>query len=170
MEKRNKQERASLFGWALRGCGLLVLLFLSGCSLSRQATGSLRVSRTDSLSLLCSDSLLYARLRHLSGHTRLEWNRVLLSAPDSAGRQYPLSLTSARLEREEEETRQDSVYHLARRKITDTRREQKEEKEERSFRTSAPASPFPTMATGLGLLLFCLAVWGLYRHKMKKNK
>lgn len=150
-------------------CFSLFWCFFSSCRIRRQTTGSFRSDRTDSLSLTYADSLWSSRLQHLSGHTRLQWRHIRLSPPDSAGFQYPLSVSDANLDREEEKVQQDSVRRITRRQSTAKQQENREEEQHRLQENTVPSFRLTALLFGTDLFLLGAITWVVWRRKRGKK-
>lgn len=165
--KRMKTEKIGRFV-VLVCFSFLVLSFFS-CRIRRQIAGSVRSDRTDSLSLTHADSLWASRLEHLSGHTRFQWRHILLSPPDSAGIQYPVSVSDARLDRREEDVRQDSVRRFTRLESSARKQEKKEEKQRRLHENTTSSFPLTAVLFGTDLLLLGIIIRMVWRRKSGKK-
>ena len=76
--------------------GLITLSALS-CSVSRDNKQRLYKHEKDSLSAICIDHLFHKAGSDSQNHLSATLRQVTLSIPDSSGRQYPLSVTTATL-------------------------------------------------------------------------
>lgn len=168
-KKKKLLKKEKLRRYARTGTCLSVLfLTCLACRIRRDATGSLRSDRTDSLTFLRADSAWSSHLQHLSGHTRLQWRHVRLSPPDSTGFQYPLSLAAGTLDSRKEEIRQDSVRRFSRREAAATRQEKREEETRLSREHSA--SPVRRTILGIGAAMLAGAILlGWIGRRKKQN-
>lgn len=151
------QFSESRFGWLLSGL-LLSGFLLSGCHAPQQVAATGRGMRTDSLAMIRADSSWSSHLQHQSGRTRLCWQQVLLSPPDSSGRQYPKLLSSLVAEQVEEQTRQDTLHAYTHRQALAT---ETASGELQTVQT-APKKNFPYWVIGV---LGVVGVWGVYRGR-----
>ncbi|MDR1980845.1 MAG: hypothetical protein LBQ39_04385 [Tannerellaceae bacterium] len=114
--------------------------------------GARKVERTevrrDSLSVMVGDSLFAERLWRQSGRRQVRVERIELSMPDSAGRQYARAITVATVGEEVESASLDAVQSgrsaTLRRETTSAMRE--------AIRPASPASGLGWWGWGLLLL------------------
>lgn len=163
-----KKEKPNRFLWA-GACFSLLFLTFPACRIRRDTTASFRSDRTDSLTFVRADSVWSTHLEHLSGHSRLQWRQIRLSLPDSAGLQYPVSLTAGSFDNRKEEIRQDSVRHFTHRQSTATRQEKKEEESRQIREQNASSFRGPLLRIGAIVLLGGMSIAWIRRRKRKNR-
>lgn len=110
LEKAFFRQPPSCTGWLLAG---IAPAGIAGCSARVRQTKGQTTERQELTADTARYQLSLSRLSQQKGQTTLQWQQVMLSVPDSLGRQHPEQVTQALLGQQVETIEQDTSRLLA---------------------------------------------------------